>query len=1120
MSNFDGRIIYRVEADTSGIDKTLDNVQGKAQKAGNSINDSFSSLVTGGAILAATKALVDFGSACVGVASDLDEVQNVIDVTFGDSASAIESWSKTAISQFGLTELQAKQFASTMGAMLKSSGLAGDEIVDMSTSLAGLAADMASFYNMDFETAFAKIRSGISGETEPLKQLGINMSVANLEAYALTQGITKSFDKMSQGEQIMLRYQYLMSATADAQGDFARTSDGLANATRLFNSNIETIKANVGNLLKPAVEDAMNLLASLTSMLAGNKGAKQRTILDDIADIDLESQRKIEQIEQVREKAVILLDVLNSINEIKTTTALSDIASDADELKAQAVQRWTELQKQVAALSGLTGTEAVGNMADDAGKLSGQSVTDWGKLNESASALAQIQHNSAIKDLASDAGTLSGVNNWTTLETAVQGLGNATESQAVSSIAEKANGLSKTAVTNWGSLEQSAANLAGLTNSGGVENVASGAQKLKSGDVTPWQRLRNFVTGLVSAGEKDISGNIANVRDAWLNGINEEGLEQFERLTSAAERLTTAGSTTNTGNAEALTAQSADEMAQMTQIANALGISLIDTVSAEDLWLETCRQLVNTIPGLSSIINTQTGEIEGGTDAVLDYVNAWERLEKGKILWSAYNRKQALVESEFADLPDLILDAAVARRRVGRAFEGTGTNATDLRAAYNMRAVRADATFTNANGETYTVSQLLDLADAETQASNELYRRTNALNEATDALEEEKEALLEMYPELADYIGETEDAANAIDEMTTRIKTAEEALRDVADYMNTVREETQRAVKGVAKGFEEIVTPAQRAQRELQELNRQLEEGLITQEQFESKTGETGVVKTIQGMNRGLQSQLAYYQEYNRLIAVARSKNVSEELLASLSDGSEESFDYLTAIAGATDDEIRDLNRNYAAVQSEQETLTDVLTQNKLAVDDHFAQLVDTARTAVNDLDMTEGAQNASSSTVQGIINGISEKYPSLVSEIDAVIAQMNRLTSFSWFSMDISSGVGKGSGDFYHVSGSGGRIPQYSIGLDYVPFNGFLASLHEGEAILTAEENRAWQMFKNGGAASANSVDYGRLSGAIWENAPRMGGNVYLDGQTVGRVISDRQAESLRTLTRSGWQS
>ena len=111
--------------------------------------------------------------------------------------------------------MQAKKYTSTLGAMMKSSGLTGKAVTSMSTDLAGLAADMASFYNLDFETAFEKIRSGISGETEPLKQLGINMSVANLEAYALSQGITKSYESMTQAEQVTLRYNYLMQATRD-----------------------------------------------------------------------------------------------------------------------------------------------------------------------------------------------------------------------------------------------------------------------------------------------------------------------------------------------------------------------------------------------------------------------------------------------------------------------------------------------------------------------------------------------------------------------------------------------------------------------------------------------------------------------------------------------------------------------------------------------------------------------------------------------------------------------------------------------------------------------------------------------------------------------------------------
>ncbi|HEY0828949.1 MAG TPA: DNA-binding protein, partial [Bacilli bacterium] len=104
----------------------------------------------------------------------------------------------------------------------------------MSQNLSGLAGDFASFYNLSTNEAFDKIRAGISGETEPLKQLGIDMSVTSLEAYALAQGIKVPFDKMSQGNKTILRYNYLMEKSRDAPGDFTRTQDSFANQTRLL----------------------------------------------------------------------------------------------------------------------------------------------------------------------------------------------------------------------------------------------------------------------------------------------------------------------------------------------------------------------------------------------------------------------------------------------------------------------------------------------------------------------------------------------------------------------------------------------------------------------------------------------------------------------------------------------------------------------------------------------------------------------------------------------------------------------------------------------------------------------------------------------------------------------
>lgn len=213
-----------------------------------------------------TAALVKFGKESINLASDITEVQNVIDVTFGRGAKQIEEFAQSAAEAYGLSELAAKQYTGTMGAMLKSSGLATSAAQEMSMALTGLAGDVASFYNLDTDTAFEKIRSGISGETEPLKQLGINMSVANLEAYALSKGITKSYNAMSQAEQVLLRYNYLLSVTTDAQGDFARTSGSFANQIRILQLNFDQLRIAVGNALIPI---AQAVLPSINAIIAG-----------------------------------------------------------------------------------------------------------------------------------------------------------------------------------------------------------------------------------------------------------------------------------------------------------------------------------------------------------------------------------------------------------------------------------------------------------------------------------------------------------------------------------------------------------------------------------------------------------------------------------------------------------------------------------------------------------------------------------------------------------------------------------------------------------------------------------------------------------------------------------
>lgn len=263
---YDGSVRIKADLNHSNFDKGLSSMKGQVDK----FSVTLKKLASTVAFAFGTAALIRFGKESVNLASDIQEVQNVIDVTFGKGAAQIEEFAQSAAEAYGMSELAAKQYTGTMGAMLKSSGLATGAAQEMSMALTGLAGDIASFYNLDTDMAFEKIRSGISGETEPLKQLGINMSVANLEAYALSKGITKSYNAMSQAEQVLLRYNYLLSVTTDAQGDFARTSGSFANQIRILQLNFEQLKIAVGNAIIPiaqAVLPGINaIIAALTKL--------------------------------------------------------------------------------------------------------------------------------------------------------------------------------------------------------------------------------------------------------------------------------------------------------------------------------------------------------------------------------------------------------------------------------------------------------------------------------------------------------------------------------------------------------------------------------------------------------------------------------------------------------------------------------------------------------------------------------------------------------------------------------------------------------------------------------------------------------------------------------------
>lgn len=235
----------------------------------------------------AVKKLTDFGKSCLELGSDLEEVQNVVDVTFPNMTAQVDKFAKSAAQSFGLSETMAKQFTGTFGAMAKAFGFSEEQAYDMGSSLTKLAGDVASFYNLSQDEAYTKLKSVFTGETESLKDLGVVMTQTALDSYALANGFGKTTAKMSEAEKVALRYSFVQNQLAAAQGDFARTSGSWANQVRILTLQFDSLKATIGqgliNLFTPVIRvintvigkliTLANAFKSFTELITGQKSS-------------------------------------------------------------------------------------------------------------------------------------------------------------------------------------------------------------------------------------------------------------------------------------------------------------------------------------------------------------------------------------------------------------------------------------------------------------------------------------------------------------------------------------------------------------------------------------------------------------------------------------------------------------------------------------------------------------------------------------------------------------------------------------------------------------------------------------------------------------------------------
>lgn len=232
----------------------------------------FGSAITQGAMKVAGS-LFSVGQAALGAAAEAQESENLFEVSFGEMAAAARRWSQEIQKATGLNEYELRKNAGMLYTMTQSMGLTKQSAFEMSTGMTKLAGDMASFYNLPMDVAFNKLRSGLVGEMEPLRQLGILVDANTVKQTAYAMGIARVGEELTEQQKVQARYQAILSQTGKAQGDLARTMDSPVNQLRLLKEQTKNLQIAMGEALLPVMQLVLLQLSKLAKFLLDNKDA-------------------------------------------------------------------------------------------------------------------------------------------------------------------------------------------------------------------------------------------------------------------------------------------------------------------------------------------------------------------------------------------------------------------------------------------------------------------------------------------------------------------------------------------------------------------------------------------------------------------------------------------------------------------------------------------------------------------------------------------------------------------------------------------------------------------------------------------------------------------------------
>ena len=356
-------LVLTLTAVTDKFKKGIGDAEGSVKGFGEKLGDfSKKAGVALAALGVAAGALaIKIGKDAISAASDLSEELSKATVLFGESAGAIDDWAKTAATAFGQSRKGALQAAGNFAIFGKSAGLADQELVDFSTGFTELASDLASFNNTSPEDAVQALGAALRGESEPIRRYGILLDDATLRQKALELGIvTTTKEALTPQQRVLAAQAAILAQVGDAAGDFARTSDGLANSQRILQANLEDVKATLGEALLPAAQEFSAFLVRVMPDViefAREMGEKLAPAIDRagtfIRDTLLPAAAEVWP--HIRDFATWVGELVVGFTAFLREEIFPRALELIRDLKQPAADAWAEIKEMNRAIDGLTG---------------------------------------------------------------------------------------------------------------------------------------------------------------------------------------------------------------------------------------------------------------------------------------------------------------------------------------------------------------------------------------------------------------------------------------------------------------------------------------------------------------------------------------------------------------------------------------------------------------------------------------------------------------------------------------------------------------------------------------------------------------------------------------------